>query len=305
MDKTYVIGHKNPDTDSICSAIAYADFKRRTGAGNVIAARCGDINPETRYVLDRFSLPEPEFLSDATNRKLILVDHNEVDQSIGNIENAQILEVLDHHKINFKCPEPIYFLSKPLGSTSTLIAERYFMEGVDIGGDIAGALLSAILSDTVVFRSATTTGIDREIAKKLALISGIRDIEKFGIDVKKAKSSLRGLTAAKIIQSDFKDFNFNQNKVGIGQIEIVDSDESNKRRAELIEELGRVYERGGYRLVILMVTNIMEGGSELLTVGDTSKIEGAFNKKVEGNSVYLKNVMSRKKEIVSPLERVF
>ncbi|ODS37514.1 MAG: manganese-dependent inorganic pyrophosphatase [Candidatus Altiarchaeales archaeon WOR_SM1_79] len=305
MDKVYITGHKNPDTDTICSAIAYADFKRKTGEKNVVAARCGDINPETKYVLDRFSLPEPEFLSDASEKRLILVDHNEFDQSIENIEKAQILEILDHHKINFKYPEPIYFLSKPLGSTSTIIAEKYFEWKVDLDKNIAGALLSAILSDTVVFRSVTTTERDKEMAEKLAEISGIEDIEEFGIEVKKAKSSLKGLTASEIILSDFKDFNFNWNKVGIGQIEIVDSEESDRRRRELIKGLKELRIEKRYKLVVLIVTNIMEEGSELLAVGDISKIEEAFGKPVEENSVYLKGVMSRKKEIVPPLERAF
>jgi manganese-dependent inorganic pyrophosphatase len=247
MDMIYVIGHKNPDTDSICSAIAYAEFKRKTGTENIVAARCGDMNPETQYVLDRFHLPEPELLSDATDRKIILVDHNEFDQSIENIEKAQILEVLDHHKIKFNYPDPIYFLSKPLGSTSTVIAEKYLKRNVDLRGDIAGALLSAILSDTVVFRSATSTVKDREVAEKLARISGIKDIEEFGIEVKKAKSSLKGLKVSEIIHSDFKDFNFNQNKVGIGQIEVVDSKESDKLREELIEGLEDLRDRGGFR----------------------------------------------------------
>ncbi len=304
MNEVYVTGHKNPDTDAICSAIAYADFKRRIGEENVVAVRCGDINPETRYVLDKFSLPEPEFLSDATDRRLILVDHNEFDQSVKNIEKAQILEILDHHKINFRYPEPIYFLSKPLGSTSTIIAERYFEKKIDLERDIAGALLSAILSDTVVFRSKTTTERDREVAEKLARIADIGNMEEFGIELKKAKSSLKGLTASEIILSDFKDFNFNRNKVGIGQIEIVDSEEIERRRRELTDGLEELRREKGYKLVVLMVTNIMERSSELLAVGDISKIEKAFGKSVKENSVYL-NVMSRKKEVVPPLERVF
>lgn len=178
MEKIYVVGHLNPDTDSICSPIAYAEYLKKNGK-EAIAVRSDDINDETKFVLDYFKIEVPEFLSDATGKKIILVDHNERSQSPKNIEKAEILEVIDHHKINFTSDTPILFQTEPLGATATIVAKKYLSDKeVKITKQIAGLLLSAILSDTVVFKSETTTKEDIEVAKKLAKIVGIGDPEK-------------------------------------------------------------------------------------------------------------------------------
>ncbi|OYT53651.1 MAG: manganese-dependent inorganic pyrophosphatase [Candidatus Altiarchaeales archaeon ex4484_2] len=305
-EEIYIIGHMNPDTDSICSAIAYAEFKKQAGFGdNYIAARIGELNSETAYVLDRFGFSEPVLLEDGAGKKIILVDHNEESQSIDGYSEAEIVEVIDHHKINFRCSEPIFYHNEPLGSTATILGEMFLSCVDDIDKGVAGLLLSAILSDTVVFRSVTTTDRDVEVANKMAEIAKIDDVKSFGIEVKKAKSSLEGLSAKDVIFSDFKDFNFNGSKVGIGQIEIVDSKEAVDRRGEFIDELEKIKLDEDYDLVVLMVTNIIEEGSELMVVGLTDRVDAAFKAKVEDNRVYLKGVMSRKRQVVPQLEGVF
>jgi len=303
-DEIYVIGHRNPDTDSICSAIAYADLKNRLGFKNVKPGRLGDINPETEFVLKKFNTEIPEIISDGTGMNLILVDHNEFSQSVKNIEKARIIEVIEHHKINFNYPEPIFFLSRPVGATATIIADMFFEKNVEIPDKIAGILLASILSDTVIFKSKTTTDEDIEVANKLADIVGISDIEKFGIEVKKAKSSIENLNAREIILSDFKDFEFKKGRVGIGQVEIVDAREVEERRKELLRELDNLRIDGGYDLIILMVTDIMREGSELLVSGNKDIVERAFDRRVVENSIYLEGVMSRKKEVVPRLQRI-
>ncbi len=300
----YVIGHKNPDTDSICSAIAYARLKNKLGEGEFAPARCGAINPETKFVLEKFGVEAPEVLENASGRELILVDHNEFSQAVDGIENAKIVEVVDHHKVNFNYSEPIYFLVKPLGSTATIIAEKYFEAGIEPEKEIAGILLGAILSDTVVFKSPTTTEKDKEIAKKLAEIAGIDDIEKFGIEVKKAKSNLEGMSEEEIIKGDFKEFTFGDKKVGIGQVEIVDYDQVKGREDEIISEMEKMTGEG-YDLVMLMVTNIMDESSLLLVAGNIVKVEEAFGKKVENDRVLLPGVMSRKKQVVPKIEEAY
>ncbi len=305
-EEVYIIGHMNPDTDSICSAIAYAEFKKQAGfSGNYIAARIGELNPETAYVLNRFGFREPVLLEDGAGKKIILVDHNEESQSIEGYSEAEIVEVIDHHKINFRCSKPIFYHNEPLGSTATILGEMFLSRTERIDKGVAGILLSAILSDTVVFKSVTTTDRDIEVANKMAEIAGIDDVKSFGIEVKKAKSSLKGLSAKDVIFSDFKDFDFNGRKVGIGQIEVVDSREAVDRRMEFIDELEKIRLEGDYDLVVLMVTNIMEEGSDLMVAGLTERIEKAFKAKVENNRVYLKDVMSRKKQVVPQLEGVF
>lgn len=303
-EKVYVIGHKSPDTDSVCSAIAYAHFLNELGE-NAVAARSGELNPETEFVLNYFKVPSPELLTDATGKKLVLVDHNEPTQSPDNVDKAEILEVIDHHKIAFKYSEPIYFHTEPVGCTATIITWEYASYDIEITKEIAGILLSAILSDTVVFKSPTTTEDDTETAEMLSEIAGIEDVEAFGIEVKKAKSSLKGMTSESIIYSDFKDFDFSGKKVGIGQIEVVDMAEVSGRKTELINKLKEITKNKSYSLTVLIATDIMNEGSDIIASGETKYIEKAFNKAVKDDSVYLEGVMSRKKDVVPPLEKAF
>lgn len=303
--KIFIVGHKNPDTDSICSAIAYADYLRKKGK-KAIAVRAGKINPETKFVLDYFKGRVPEFLADAKKKKVILLDHNEKEQSPNNVEKAEILEVIDHHKIAFEYSSPIFFRAEPLGATSTILAGKYFNDKkVKMTKQIAGLLLSAILSDTVVFKSSTTTKEDVEIAKKLAKIAKIKNLEKFGIEIKKKKVTLKGLGAKAIIYSDFKIYNFSKKKVGIGQVEVCGFKEVNEKKEELIKKLEEISKKEKYNLLILMATNIFKKGSLLLAWGKINYLEKAFGKRVTNNSIYLRGVMSRKKEILPPLMKTF
>ncbi|KKP70177.1 manganese-dependent inorganic pyrophosphatase [candidate division CPR3 bacterium GWF2_35_18] len=303
-DQIYITGHKNPDTDSICSAIAYAELKRSLGI-NAIPMRCGETNEETNFALEKFGYQSPELVEDVKEKSIVLIDHNESNQSPNGIEEAEIVEVLDHHKINFNNSKPLIFFSKPVGCTATLVYEKYLEAKVALTKNVAGILLSAILSDTIVFKGPTTTVSDVEIAKTLAKIANITDLEKFGIELKKQKASLFGKSATDLINSDLKEFNFKDKKVAIGQIEIVENSEFESRKKEILTELQKIKEAKNLSLIAFMATNIIEMGTTLLCVGETEIIEKAFHKKVAENSVYLKNVMSRKKDIVPPLEKAF
>jgi len=302
--KIYVVGHKQPDSDSICSAIAYAYFLKVKGK-NAVPLKLGEINPETKYVLDYFKIKVPETLKSAEGKTLILLDHNEKEQAVDDVDKAKILEVIDHHKISFSWPEPIYFLNEPVGATSTIIAKKFFQENVKIPRKIAGILLAAILSDTAVFRSPTTTKEDIQVAKKLAKIAKIKKLEKFGIEIKKKKATISGQKAENVIFSDFKIYDFSGKKVGIGQVEICDFREVKERKEELIEKLKEICKKENYNLLLLAATNIIEGDSQILAAGEIDYLEKAFGKKVVENTIYLPGVMSRKKQIVPPLMKVF
>ena len=153
---TYVIGHKNPDTDSICSAIGYAALKNALNPDSAQPARAGDLNPETSFVLEHFGLPEPEYLESASGQEIILVDHNEAAQAVNDVNDARILEILDHHKIgDIQTSEPIYFRAMPIGCTATIVYLSFKENGLTPEAPIAGGLCSAILSDTLAFRSPT------------------------------------------------------------------------------------------------------------------------------------------------------
>ncbi|HIQ32835.1 MAG TPA: manganese-dependent inorganic pyrophosphatase [Methanothermococcus okinawensis] len=302
----YVVGHKNPDTDSICSAIVLAYFL------DGVPARLGDLNPETQLVLRRFGVMEPELIRSAEGKEIFLVDHSEKSQTLDDLERGKLVGILDHHKIGITTVEPIVYLAKPVGSTATIIGELYFKNGLDIIGgenkelkpDLAGLLLSAIISDTVLFRSPTTTDLDKKIGEKLAEIAGIEDIQAYGMELLKAKSTVSKMKPEEIVELDYKEYNFNGRKVGIGQVEVIDIGEIQEKKEEIFRILQEKLKEG-YDLILFLITDIMRGGSEVLVVGNREAFERAFNVKLEGNSVYLEGVMSRKKQVVPPLERYY
>jgi len=302
----YVVGHKNPDTDSICSAIVLAYFL------DGVPARLGDLNPETQLVLRRFGVMEPELIRSAEGKEIFLVDHSERSQTLDDLERGKLVGVLDHHKIGITTLEPILYLAKPVGSTATIIGELYFKNGMDIIGgenkelkpDLAGLLLSAIISDTVLFRSPTTTDLDKKIGEKLAKIAGIEDIQAYGMELLKAKSTVSKMKPEEIVKLDYKEYNFKGRKVGIGQVEVIDIEEIQDKKEEIYRILQEKLKEG-YDLILFLITDIMRGGSEVLVVGNREAFEKAFNVKLEGKSIYLEGVMSRKKQIVPPLERYY
>jgi manganese-dependent inorganic pyrophosphatase len=298
MADVYVIGHKSPDTDTVCSAIAYARIKGYT------PATPGPINEETAFVLNKFGVPVPQELGSAEGKKLVLVDHNEATQSPDDVAKAEVIEIIDHHKMNFSNPNPIAILIEPVGSTATIIAKKY-KDVVAKDKALAGILLGALLSDTVVFKSPTTTQEDRDVAAVLAKIAGIDDMLKFGIDVKKAKANIADKSIKDVIFADYKNFDFAGKKVGIGQTEVVDLTDVYNRASEVMNFLNDLKAKEGYEMVIFVATDIIKEGSELYFAGDKAKIEKAFNTKVEGNSVYIPGLMSRKKQVVPVVEKVF
>ena len=298
MEDIYVIGHKNPDTDSVASAIVYA------GIRGYKAAVAGDMNPETEFVLNKFGVVAPEVMTNAEGKKLVLVDHNELAQMIEGGDKADIQEIIDHHKVAVMLAKPIAIRVEPVGSTATLIAKMYPNE-VKSDPVRAGLLLSAILSDTVIFKSPTTTEEDRSTAAALAPICGIDDIVAYGIEMKKTNASITGKSIADVIGADFKAFDLAGKKIGVAQTEMVDISEAVERKGEIVARLNEIMTEG-YDLVIYAATDIMNEGSELFFAGDKVVMEKAFGAKIEAdNSVYVKGLMSRKKQIIPPLEEVY
>ncbi len=298
MSDVIVIGHKAPDTDTVCSAIVYAAIK------GYKAATPGELNEETAWVLNYFKVPAPPLLQNAAGKKLVLVDHNEPAQVVDGADQAEIIEIVDHHKMNFVCNTPIYVHVEPVGSTATVLAKKY-ADWVKNNPTYAGLLLSAVLSDTVIFKSPTTTDEDKKVAADLAKIAGISDIQAFGIDIKKAKASIKGKPIADVIHVDFKDFDFGGKKVGIGQTELIDINECYDRAGEISSYLNELKAGKGYAMVVFIGTDIIKEGSELYFAGDAAVMEKAFGKKPEGASMWLDGVMSRKKQVAPPLEKAF
>jgi manganese-dependent inorganic pyrophosphatase len=302
----HVIGHKNPDTDSVCSAIGYAFLRNALGDTEVRPARAGSLNPETRHVLERFSLPEPDLLTNATDRRLILVDHNEIAQALDDIRHSTVLEVWEHHRIgDLQIPSPITFHCEPVGATATLIAEQFFLHDIEPPPAIAGALLAAILSDTLVLASPTTSNKDRRMAPRLAAFASV-DVAEFGAELMAARGDIASRSARDLVESDFKAFTFSGNRVGIAQVEVPDTRHLVARHEELLAVMEQIRAAQNLRLVILLGTDIARKGSHLWAVGDRRDVvEHAFQCQLSAEGAFLEGCMSRKKQIVPVLEAAF
>lgn len=308
MEKVFVFGHKNPDADSICSAIVCADLKRKLGM-NAEAIRLGEINGETKYVLDYFNIPLPRYVEHVADEVdyVILVDHNEFQQSADDIENVKILEVIDHHRIaNFHTNDPLYMRIEPVGCTATILNKLYKENGITIEKEMAGLMLSAIISDSLLFKSPTCTEEDVQAAQELAKIAGIEDVESYGIAMLKAGTNLKGKTAAQLISLDAKEFEMGDSKVLVAQVNAVDTNDVLKLQPELEETIQKEIDAKGLDLFLLVVTDILNSNSVALALGkEAAAVESAFGVTLTNNTALLKGIVSRKKQIIPCLTDVF
>ena len=304
MEKTLIFGHKSPDTDTIISSICLANLKSKLGK-QVEAVRLGELNKETEYVLKYFGVDNIRKIESVNEgQSVILVDHNEFTQSVSGIEKANIKMVIDHHRIKgFETAEPLYYRAEPVGCTATIIYTLYLENGVEIDKNIAGLLMSAIISDTLLFKSPTCTTKDVEVAKTLADICGV-DIEKYGLDMLKAGTALSDYSEKDLINLDAKEFMLGDIKAVVAQINTVDIDEVLKRKDKLSEEINKEISNRGLGIFAFLITDILNSNSEALVLGDRCDIfEKAFDKKLEDNLVFLPGVVSRKKQIIPPMTK--
>ncbi|MFD1334995.1 manganese-dependent inorganic pyrophosphatase [Oceanobacillus iheyensis] len=307
MVKTVIFGHKNPDTDTICSSIAYADLKTKLGH-EVAPVRLGEVNIETQFALDKFNIHAPELIERVEDgAEVILVDHNEFQQSVDNIENATIREVIDHHRIsNFETKEPLYFRAEPVGCTATILNKMYKENDISVDKNIAGILLSAIISDSLLLKSPTCTEEDVQAAHELAEIAGV-DLESYGLDMLKAGADLSDKTVKDLISMDAKEFAMGNAKVEIAQVNAVDTNEIYKLHDELVEVITSRINDNDLDLFLFVVTDILNNDSEVLAIGNgKDKVNAAFNVTLDStNRALLKGVVSRKKQIVTVLTEQF
>ncbi|MEI7024228.1 manganese-dependent inorganic pyrophosphatase [Paenibacillus sp. y28] len=307
MKKVLIFGHKNPDTDSICSALAYADLKTKLGA-NVEAVRLGSVNGETQYALDTFKAAAPRQVETVANevQRVILVDHNERQQSASDIDQVQVAEVIDHHRIaNFETSGPLYFRAEPVGCTATILNKLYKENGIAIEPNIAGLMLSAIISDSLLFKSPTCTDQDIAAARELAEIAGV-NAEAYGLEMLKAGADLSQKTVAELISLDAKEFSMGSAKVEIAQVNAVDVNDVLSRQAEVEAALSSIIAEKGLDLFLLVVTDILNNDSVGLALGTGAHaVEKAYNVKLDDNKAVLKGVVSRKSQIVPVLTDTF
>ncbi len=307
MEKLLVFGHQNPDTDAITSAISFAHYLNESGVEAEAVAFEGP-SEETAFALNHFNWKAPRVVNTVSNEvsAVALVDHNEFQQSATDITNVEIKYVIDHHRIsNFETANPLYYRSEPVGCTNTVIYKMYQEKGIEIPAQIAGLMLSAIISDTLLFKSPTCTPEDVAVAKELAAIADV-DVAEYGMDMLKAGTNLDSKSSEELLDLDAKSFPMGDKSVRIGQVNTVDIQDVLKRQEELVSLMTAENAAENYDLFVLMITNIVESDSTLLVVGNgADKAETAFNVTFENQTAFLEGVVSRKKQIVPQLTEAY
>lgn len=299
MVKTYIFGHKSPDTDSITSSLVMTNLEKELGNEDVVACRLGSLNKETEYVLNYLDIEAPELIEKVEDEaNVILVDHNSPAESVDNIENAKILKVVDHHKIAFETSYPLFVRTEPVGCTETILFKLYKENGVEVTKEIASLMLSAIVSDTLLLKSPTTTEDDIKAVKELAEIAEI-DYETYGLDMLKAGTDLSSFSIEEILDLDAKQIDFKDVKSIVNQVNTASIPEVMEMKADLEAGMTKIIEEQGLDLFMLLITDIVNSNSQVIALGkDAALVEKAYNVKLEDNTVLLEGVVSRKKQVV-------
>lgn len=306
----FVVGHKNPDTDSVASAIAYAQLKTDLGqkATPFIAS---EINRGTKLALEIFGVkcPGKAHLFDFPEYSVVLVDHNESGQWAEGVEAENVVEVIDHHRVgkDFSTEKPIFIRTEPVGATSTIIAKMYQENGLEPEIHVAGLLLSAILTDTLMLKSPTCTDEDEDMANWLNKRVKI-DMEEHAKKIFAAKSDISGLSAKEIITRDYKEFHFNhQAKVGISMLETVLAEQALQRKEEFVGELKKLKKEEKLDFALFVISDIVNIKGYALVPGEeeSNVIEKLFKSQEKDGIIELPGVVSRKKQVVPPLEEYF
>jgi len=303
---TYIFGHTTPDSDSIVGAISLSYLKNKLGE-DTVPTRQGDVNPETQWILERFGYDAPALKTEYAGENVYLIDFMESSQSPKDIAEATILGIVDHHKLgDLKTDAPLEMWVRPVGCSNTIVKQMFDYYDVEIPKEIAGMMMCAILSDTVIFKSPTCTKEDTKACKELAQIVGIDDYKAVGMEMFIVKSDVLSATPRELVLRDFKDFNMGSNTIGVGQLEVVDLSVFDTMKEDLFAAMNELKAEGGRHSVLLLLTDIMQEGSQLLVLSDKAdKIENAFDIALENDQAWLKGVMSRKKQIIPFLEKQF
>ena len=302
----YTCGHIIPDSDSVCSAISLAYLLNKIGRA-ATPARQGELNPETKFILDKFGFEAPIIKTSFAGDELFITDYSDLAQAPQDMDKTTVVGIVDHHKLgDITTSTPLECWIRPVGCTNTIVKEMYDYHKVEIPKNIASIMLCAILSDTVIFKSPTCTALDIQVVRELAKIAGIEDFGALGMEMFKVKSEVEGTPIRELVMRDYKNFDMHGFKVGVGQLEVVDGTVFDTIKDELMEDIKKVKDEQNLHTVALLLTDIMKEGSEILVSSDdTSIFEKAFNCKLEDGKVWLDGCLSRKKQIIPFLEPAF
>lgn len=309
MSKFLVFGHQNPDTDAIASSYGWAYLEREVFGRDAEAVALGTPNEETAFALGYFGVTAPRVVESAKAEgvsQVILTDHNEFQQSIADIKDVEVAAVIDHHRVaNFETANPLYMRLEPVGSASSIVYRAFKENSVTPPKEVAGLLLSGLISDTLLLKSPTTHATDPQVAAELAEIAGV-NLEEYGLALLKAGTNLASKSAEELIDIDAKTFGLNGNDVRVAQVNTVDIAEVLERQVEIEAAMTAASAANGYSDFVLMITDIVNSNSEILALGSNlDKVEAAFNFKLENNHAFLAGAVSRKKQVVPQLTDAF
>ncbi|MCL0311702.1 manganese-dependent inorganic pyrophosphatase [Apilactobacillus sp. TMW 2.2459] len=306
MSKELIFGHQSPDTDAIVAPKAFAYLQTKLGK-DVEAVALGELNEETKFVLDYFKEDAPRVIETASNEvdSVMLCDHNEPQQSVNDIDKLTVTDVVDHHRIaNFNTEKPLFYRAEPVGCTSTILFEMFNENKIEIPAKLAGLMLSAIISDTLLLKSPTTTEKDILAVKELSKIADV-NYEEYGIKMLKAGTNVDARSDQDLIDGDAKSFNMGGKSIRIDQINTVDLNDVLKRKDDLISAMKSEADAEGYDLFLVIATNVLDSNSKAIIVGEPKDaLEKAFNQKVIDDTIDLPGVVSRKKQVVPPLNEI-
>ncbi|MGQ7364618.1 manganese-dependent inorganic pyrophosphatase [Streptococcus suis] len=309
MSKLLVFGHQNPDTDAIASSYGWAHLEREVFGRDAEAVALGTPNEETAFALEYFGVTAPRVVESAKAEgvnQVILTDHNEFQQSIADIKEVEVAAVIDHHRVaNFETANPLYMRLEPVGSASSIVYRAFKENGVTPPKEVAGLLLSGLISDTLLLKSPTTHATDPQVAAELAEIAGV-NLEEYGLSLLKAGTNLASKSAEELIDIDAKTFALNGSDVRLAQVNTVDIAEVLERQEEIEVAMTAAIVSEGYSDFVLMITDIVNSNSEIVALGSNmDKVEAAFNFKLENNHAFLAGAVSRKKQVVPQLTDAF
>ncbi len=309
MSKFLVFGHQNPDTDAIASSYGWAHLEREVFGRDAEAVALGTPNEETAFALEYFGVTAPRVVESAKAEgvnQVILTDHNEFQQSITDIKEVEVAAVIDHHRVaNFETANPLYMRLEPVGSASSIVYRAFKENGVTPPKEVAGLLLSGLISDTLLLKSPTTHATDPQVAAELAEIAGV-NLEEYGLALLKAGTNLASKSAEELIDIDAKTFALNGSDVRVAQVNTVDIAEVLERQEEIEVAMTAAIVSEGYSDFVLMITDIVNSNSEIVALGSNmDKVEAAFNFKLENNHAFLAGAVSRKKQVVPQLTDAF
>ena len=301
MEKVLIFGHKSPDTDTICSSIVMEKLQNQKMGEGFEAVRLGEINKETEYALNYFNVEKPRLIESVEEgQKVILVDHNEAAQSADGIEKAEITSVVDHHKIKIQTSTPLFYMCQPVGCTSTIIYEIAKMNNLEIDKTMAGLMLSAIISDTLLLKSPTCTEKDVKAAKELEKIAEV-DMNVYGLEMLKAGTDLSIYTEKELLKLDSKQLEKDGVKYMVAQVNTVSIESVLERKEKIEQAMQEAIAENGINLLMFVITDIVNSNSEAIVLGDKTDVV-TKSYEIKDNIIVMPGVVSRKKQIIPLIE---